>query len=146
MDKYVCYNPKVLTNFVSLAEDCFESFMGCLQCLVNQNYSNNFGYNIIYHVIAQIYDPLPIQLDIVDAKTKLNETIVKFKKDKPTVRYEQHMLGDGKFTNKAIVHFEGKTLIFDAPMTANKAHGQQLLAGQVVKRLDDILQKRHIGQ
>jgi len=66
-----------LRNKKDLLEDTFEAFIGCVEYLLDKAYRVGVGYAIIYDILSQIFDEIPISLEWVelfDAKTRLKET------------------------------------------------------------------------
>ena len=60
-----------------LLEDVFEAFLGCTEHLLDQEFRHGVGYAIIYDILSNIFDKIPISLayeDLVDAKSRLKET------------------------------------------------------------------------
>ena len=71
-------------NMKSLLEDVFEAFIGCIEYILNINYVEGVGYAIIYAILSNLFDSIPISLlyeDLHDAKTRLKE-IFDFYKEK----------------------------------------------------------------
>lgn len=65
-----------------LLEDCLESFLGCTEYLLDNQYKPGVGYGIVYDILADIFDKKDISLkynDLYDAKTRLKETFDAFK-------------------------------------------------------------------
>ncbi len=57
-------------------EDCVESFIGCTEYLLDKAFRPGVGYAIVYDILANIFDEIPMSLryeDLYDAKTRLKE-------------------------------------------------------------------------
>ena len=64
---------------VSLLEDVFESFIGCLEYLIDSIFLNYSGYGVVYIFMTKLMDNENISLelnDLYDDKSKLNTKIV----------------------------------------------------------------------
>lgn len=64
-------------NKKDLLEDVLESFIGCTEYLLDEEFRPGVGYGIIYDILESIFNDLPISLayeDLKDAKTRLKET------------------------------------------------------------------------
>ena len=64
-----------------LLEDTFEAFVGCTEYLLDRAFRPGVGYGIVYDILADIFNELPISLrfeDLFDAKTRLKETFDAF--------------------------------------------------------------------
>lgn len=60
-----------------LLEDCFEAFIGCAEYLLDKAFRTGVGYGIVYDILANIFDELPMSLayeDLYDPKTRLKQT------------------------------------------------------------------------
>lgn len=60
-----------------LLEDTFEAFIGCTEYLLDKAYRPGVGYGIVYDILSDIFNELPMSLrfeDLFDAKTRLKET------------------------------------------------------------------------
>ena len=60
-----------------LLEDCVEAFIGCTEYLLDKAFRPGVGYGIVYYILADIFDDIPMSLnyeDLYDAKTRLKET------------------------------------------------------------------------
>lgn len=65
-----------------ILEDVFESFVGCLEYLIDMKVMEYSGYGIAYIFMSKIMDKINIKLDreaLYDQKSKLNEDINSFK-------------------------------------------------------------------
>jgi dsRNA-specific ribonuclease len=65
------------THMKDLLEDVFEAFLGCTEKLLDEAFRQGVGYAIIYDILSNIFDKIPISLeyeDLMDAKTRLKET------------------------------------------------------------------------
>lgn len=99
-----------------LLEDTFEAFIGCTEYLLDKEYRPGVGYGIVYDILSDIFDELPISLrfeDLFDAKTRLKETF--------DINSE---LGDWIFIDKRVdTGIEGYTLaqsyLYRAPPGTN---------------------------
>ena len=63
-------------NKKDLLEDCLESFFGCTQELLDNEYRIGVGYAIVYDILKNIFDELPMSLDyydLYDSKTIMKE-------------------------------------------------------------------------
>lgn len=59
-----------------LLEDCFESFIGVTEFLLDKRTRPGVGYSIVYDILSSIFDEIDISLlyeDLYDAKTRLKE-------------------------------------------------------------------------
>ena len=69
---------KYRTNHMKdLLEDVFEAFLGCTEHLLDEAFCHGVGYAIVYDILSNIFDKIPISLeyeDLVDAKSRLKET------------------------------------------------------------------------
>jgi len=64
-----------------LLEDTFEAFVGCTEYLLDKKYRPGVGYGIVYDILADIFDEIPISLrfvELFDSKTRLKETFDAF--------------------------------------------------------------------
>ena len=64
-----------------LLEDTFEAFVGCTEYLLDKAYRPGVGYGIVYDILSDIFDEIPISLrfeDLLDPKTRLKETFDAF--------------------------------------------------------------------
>ena len=64
-----------------LLEDTFEAFVGCTEYLLDKAYRPGVGYGIVYDILSDIFDEIPISLkweELFDARTRLKETFDKF--------------------------------------------------------------------
>ncbi len=71
-----------------LLEDTFEAAMGALVLLVDAKIRQGAGAAIAYNIIESLFDRMEISLsfeDLVDAKTRLKETVDAFKVNGPVV-------------------------------------------------------------
>jgi dsRNA-specific ribonuclease len=70
------------TKKKSLIEDCFEAFCGVTEYIIDKITRNGVGYAIVYDILSNIFDDIPISLryeDLYDAKTRLKEIFDKNK-------------------------------------------------------------------
>lgn len=59
-----------------LLEDCFESFIGVTEYILDQRIRHGVGYAITYDILSSVFDQIDISLkyeDLYDAKTRLKE-------------------------------------------------------------------------
>lgn len=59
-----------------LLEDCFESFIGCTEYILNNDVMNGVGWVIVQNILKSIYNKRQISLryeDLFDSKTRLKE-------------------------------------------------------------------------
>ena len=91
-----------------LLEDVFEAFLGCTEQLLDEAFRHGVGYAIIYDILSNIFDKIPISLeyeDLVDAKSRLKETfdLNWIKEEIGEIVYvntlETKVTGDGSKTN-----------------------------------------------
>lgn len=71
-----------LRNKKDLLEDTLESFVGCIEYILDKEFMPGVGYGIVYTILADIFDKLDISLrfeDLYDAKTRLKETFDLYK-------------------------------------------------------------------
>ncbi len=76
------------TKMKQLLEDTFEAAMGALVLLVDAKIRQGAGAAIAYNIIESLFDRMEISLafeDLVDAKTRLKETVDAFKSVGPVV-------------------------------------------------------------
>ena len=69
-------------NKRDLLEDVFEAFIGCTEYLLDKAYRPGVGYGIVYDILSNIFDEIPMSLayeDLMDPKTRLKETFDKYK-------------------------------------------------------------------
>ncbi len=82
---YVAQNFKrnvIMDN--SMLEDCFESFCGVLEDMIDSRIEVGAGYQIVYNIIASLLDEEKISTDInilVDPKSQIKEVMDKRKKE-----------------------------------------------------------------
>lgn len=70
------------THKKELLEDTLESFLGCTEILLDNQYRIGVGYAIVYDILSSIFDELNISIkfeDLYDSVTRLKETFDKFK-------------------------------------------------------------------
>ena len=61
-----------------LLEDCFESFIGVTEFLLDERMRPGVGYSIVYDILSSIFNEIDISLryeDLYDAKTRLKELL-----------------------------------------------------------------------
>jgi dsRNA-specific ribonuclease len=61
-----------------LLEDCFESFIGVTEFLLDERTRPGVGYSIVYDILSSIFNEIDISLryeDLYDAKTRLKELL-----------------------------------------------------------------------
>lgn len=59
-----------------LLEDCFEAFIGCTECILDEKFMPGVGYNVVYSILESIFNNIPMHLSynkLYDAKTRLKE-------------------------------------------------------------------------
>jgi dsRNA-specific ribonuclease len=59
-----------------LLEDCMESFIGCTEYMLDQEFIPGVGYPIVYTILKSMFDEMPMSLaynDLYDPKTRLKE-------------------------------------------------------------------------
>lgn len=64
-------------NKKDLLEDCFESFVGCTEYLIDNAYRPGVGYGVVYDILSNIFNRMDMSIryvDLYDAKTRLKET------------------------------------------------------------------------
>jgi dsRNA-specific ribonuclease len=69
-------------NKRDLLEDVLEAFIGCTEYLLDKAYRPGVGYGIIYDILSNIFDEIPMSLayeDLMDPKTRLKETFDLYK-------------------------------------------------------------------
>ena len=60
-----------------LLEDVLEAFVGCTEYLLDNAFRSGVGYGIVYDILADIFDEIPMSLvyeDLYDPKTRLKES------------------------------------------------------------------------
>jgi dsRNA-specific ribonuclease len=91
------------TNKKDLLEDTMESFCGVTAYILDQRTRPGVGYAIVYDILKDIFDNLPMSLayeDLYDPKTRLKETFDRFKSDIGEVKYTYEKNDNG---TKALV-------------------------------------------
>jgi dsRNA-specific ribonuclease len=143
MQDYIRYNPEELgLNMSSLLEDCFEAFLGCLEYLTNKITNNNYGFNVVYRIIANIFDKdegIRFDFDNIenkqDAMTRMNNAIgVVYRHNRPKCEWEFEELADGSFIT-SLKLILGKEELFSykgVKSTLNKSLGKQFAAEKVL--------------
>lgn len=109
-----------MKNRKKILEDTFESFIGCLEYLIDKSVMDHSGYGVAYIFMAKIMDKENIVLDreaLYDPKSKLNEDVNKFK---GALKIEyisiDHAMGNPSYLeNKSNIpkRFETRVVIFD---------------------------------
>lgn len=69
-------DPHTNTEYMSLLEDTFEAFVGCLVEIVDARTTKGVGYAIAYNIVCSFLDTIPISLkyeDVFDSKSRLKE-------------------------------------------------------------------------
>ena len=59
-----------------LLEDCFEAFIGCTECILDEQFMPGVGYNVVYTLLETIFNKIQMYLSynkLYDAKTRLKE-------------------------------------------------------------------------
>ena len=87
---YIIGSEEAKKSKLKLLEDTFESFIGCLEYMIDGQVMEHSGYGICYIFMKKIMDKIEISLgreDLYDHKSLLNEEIMKFKK-MLSIRYE----------------------------------------------------------
>lgn len=80
--EYVRGTEEAMKSKTKILEDLFESFIGCLEYLIDMKVMDHSGYGIAYIFMAKIMDKVNITIDresLYDHKSKLNEDINSFK-------------------------------------------------------------------
>lgn len=80
--EYVRVTEDFRKNKTKILEDLFESFIGCLEYIIDMKVMEHSGYGIAYIFMAKIMDKISISVDresLYDAKSLLNEEINAFK-------------------------------------------------------------------
>lgn len=131
-----------------LLEDCVESFIGCVEQILDNKYRPGVGYAIVYDILSSIFDEIPISLkyeDLYDAKTRLKELFDTYSE-----------LGSWKFTEvrngdnlvESTLHqVTGKGSIAIAMgKAAKKADAQQIAAQNGLNYFSSIGWKKEISE
>ena len=61
-----------------LLEDCLESFVGCTEKILDDEYRVGVGYSVVYDILSTLFDKIHISLryeDLYDSKTRLKELL-----------------------------------------------------------------------
>jgi dsRNA-specific ribonuclease len=96
----------------SMLEDCFESFCGVLEDLIDARIGIGVGYGIIYNIVTTLLDEEYITTDLsrlVDVKTQLKELMenASIKKFGSKFSYETITIPDSRQTQvKLNIHFD----------------------------------------
>lgn len=109
---FVRVSEESIKNKRSILEDTFESFIGCLEYLIDKIVMYHSGYGVAYIFMAKIMDRENIVLDreaLYDAKSKLNEDINRFKGG---LKIEYKSVDHGKSTDFN-TRFETRVIIMD---------------------------------
>jgi dsRNA-specific ribonuclease len=118
--EFVRVKEEYIKDRTRILEDTFESFIGCLEYLIDKKFMDHSGYGIAYIFMAKIMDKETISLErdaLYDSKSKLNEDINRFK-GALTIEYKStdRAYGNPSFLeNKSNIpsRFETRILIFD---------------------------------
>ena len=99
-----------------LLEDVFEAFLGCTEFLLDNAFRYGIGYAIVYDILSNIFDKIPISLeyeDLIDAKTRLKETfdLPEFKRELGNIIY----INTGGVSTEASTHSPHVCEIYRAP-------------------------------
>jgi dsRNA-specific ribonuclease len=65
-------------NMKKLLEDTFEAFIGCVEFIIDRQFTRGVGYAIVYKIMAAIFRKIPISLaytSLYDAKTRLKQLV-----------------------------------------------------------------------
>lgn len=118
--EYVRVMEESKKNRTSILEDTFESFIGCLEYLIDMKVMDHSGYGISYIFMSKIMDKVEISLEresLYDHKSKLNEDINAFKGDlKLEYISVDQSLGNPTFLDDRSNiprRFEARAVIFD---------------------------------
>lgn len=124
-------------NMKSLLEDVFEAFIGCIEYILNTSYVEGVGFGIIYAILSNIFDSIPISLsyeNLHDAKTRLKE-IFDFYKDKiGKLIYEEERV-DLLNTTTIYRNFNGKKIVLGKGISSLAADSQQKAAIVAIETL-----------
>ncbi len=80
--KYIRYTEEYEKDRTKMSEDVFESFIGCLENLIDEIFLEHSGYGICYIFMAKILDTIEISFEkekLYDPKSLINEEINSFK-------------------------------------------------------------------
>lgn len=79
--EYILATDEAKKSRKSMLEDVFESFVGCLEYLIDKEIQEHCGYAVIYNFMKKIMDDIDIDISrehLYDEKSKLNEEIMSF--------------------------------------------------------------------
>jgi dsRNA-specific ribonuclease len=104
----------------SILEDVFESFVGCLEYMVDLTVDQHSGYMVAYNFMEKIMEREKISIDrenLYDHKSKLNEDILAFR-GALSIKYETNDISRGNpafFDNKDNIHrrFTSRVIVTD---------------------------------
>lgn len=148
--EYIRANEEIKKSKLRLLEDTFESFIGCLEYLIDMKIMQHNGYRVVYEFMKKIMDKMEISLDreeLYDHKTKLNEDI-NFFKGRLKLEYQSidNSIGKPQFLenkDNVKVRFESRVIITDSltgqkyrskcAFGPNKSTSEQLAADLVRK-------------
>ena len=118
-----------------LLEDVFEAFLGCTEYLLDEAFRHGVGYAIVYDILSNIFDKIPISLayeDLVDAKSRLKETF--------DLKWISAEIGDIVYVN-TIVTDDGKTKSMHLCRIFRAPFGVSANIPATPKRIEDVTSK-----
>ena len=119
-----------------LLEDCFESFFGATEYILDTSIRTGVGYSIVQDILSTIYDSKNISLkyeDLFDAKTRLKE-YYDVHPLKAKVEYVSTKVDKLVYT-KIWETVDGKKRLIGEGVSAKKADSHQKAAQDVLSRL-----------
>ena len=120
-----------------LLEDCFESFVGITESILDDQYRQGVGNAIVYDILKAVFDELPISLqynDLYDAKTRFKELMDCYPD-----------LGNWKFrdaredqfsTSELFIHGAGKSSCVGLGRASKKSDSQQKASEEGLRTLN----------
>jgi dsRNA-specific ribonuclease len=119
-----------------LIEDCMESFVGCTEYMLDEEFIPGIGYPIVYNILKSIFDGIDISLaydDLYDPKTRLKE-LFDSRKDLGTWRMVATR-GDDKITKVVVLvqnQQRGGNIVIGEGFAARKGDAEQKAATQAL--------------
>jgi dsRNA-specific ribonuclease len=116
------------TRKKALLEDCFESFIGVTESILDENFGIGVGYGLLYNILKFIFDKIPISLkyeDLYDAKTRLKELFDVYKENLSQLIYTFNKTEDKLITCNVFCHINGKYTFLGDGIATNKPESEQ---------------------
>lgn len=121
-----------------LIEDVFESFIGCVEYLLDTYFRPGVGSGIIHDILKSVYDEIDISLkyeDLYDAKTRLKELFDRYKNELGTLQYREDKK-DNIVTSSVIISKPGINNWVFLGQANIKADAQQKAAKKAIQYLE----------